>query len=98
MIGREPHVVKHLHVDDDWLMRSTGDLRCRPLLMWRCGLLDPLPACIDHAIVGAAAGEGRNGWGAALLMRAGCACRVDRCGGQDRDSPSFCACPSVPNP
>jgi len=69
MIGGEPHVVKHLHVDDDWLMRSTGDLRCRPLLMWRSGLLDLLPACIDHAIVGAAAGEGRNGWGAALLMR-----------------------------
>ena len=43
MIGGEPHVVKHLHVDDDWLMRSTGDLRCRPLLMWRSGLLDLLP-------------------------------------------------------
>jgi hypothetical protein len=69
VIGGEPHVVKHLHVDDDWLMRSTGDLRCRPLLVWRSGLLDLLPACIDHAVVGAASGEGRNGWGAALLMR-----------------------------
>lgn len=62
------YVVKHLHVDDDWIMRATGDLGCRPLTMWRSGLLDQLPDCLDHAIVGAAAGFGRNGWGAALLM------------------------------
>jgi hypothetical protein len=49
-------------------MRSTGDLGCRPLRVWQAGLLDRLPAVIDHAVVGVAAGEGRNGWGAALLM------------------------------
>lgn len=69
LLHGEPHVVKYLHVDDDWIMRSSGDLRCRPLLVWRSGLLDALPACIDHAVVGAAEGLGRNGWGAALLMR-----------------------------
>jgi hypothetical protein len=69
IIGGEAYVVKHLHVDDDWIMRATGDLRCRPLVIWQSGLLDRLPSCIDHAIVGAAAGEGRCGWGAALLMR-----------------------------
>ena len=63
------HVIKHLHVDDDWIMRSTGDIGCRPLQVWRSGLLDQLPDCIEHAVVGAAEGEGRNGWGAALLMR-----------------------------
>jgi hypothetical protein len=69
LIDGEPHVVKYLHVDDDWIMRATGDLRCRPLLVWRSGLLDALPASINHAVVGAAEGLGRNGWGAALLMR-----------------------------
>ncbi len=69
VIDGRPHVVKYLHVDDDWIMRSSGDLRCRPLLVWKSGLLDALPACIDHAVVGAAEGLGRNGWGAALLMR-----------------------------
>jgi hypothetical protein len=69
VIGGQPHVVKYLHVDDDWIMRSTGDLGCRPLTVWRCGLLDRIPDCIDHAVVGAAAGLGRNGWGVALLMR-----------------------------
>lgn len=69
VIDGERYVVKHLHVDDDWIMRATGDLRCRPLTMWRSGLLDALPGCLDHAVVGAAAGLGRHGWGAALLLR-----------------------------
>jgi hypothetical protein len=62
-------VVKHLHVDDDWIMRAFGDVRCRPLLVWRSGLLDALPPGIDHTMVGAAEGLGRNGWGTAILMR-----------------------------
>jgi hypothetical protein len=68
-IDGELFVLKHLHVDDDWIMRSTGDLGCRPLRVWQSGILDQLPSCIDHAVVGAAGGLGRNGWGAALLMR-----------------------------
>jgi hypothetical protein len=68
-IDGEPFVVKYLHVDDDWIMRSTGDLACRPVTVWRAGILDRLPSCIDHGVVGAATGLGRNGWGAALLMR-----------------------------
>ena len=68
-IDGQPHVVKYLHVDDDWIMRSSGDVGCRPLQVWRSGLLDLVPDCIDHAVVGAASGLGRNGWGAALLMR-----------------------------
>jgi hypothetical protein len=69
LIDGRPHVVKHLHPDHDWTMRGFGDLGCRPLRVWTSGLLDAVPACIDHAVVGAAGGLGRNGWGAALLMR-----------------------------
>jgi hypothetical protein len=63
------YVVKFSHCEDDWLQRCTGDLRCRPLVAWESGILDALPACIDHAIVGCAGGLGHNGWGSALLMR-----------------------------
>jgi hypothetical protein len=68
-IGDETFVVKHLHADDDWIQRCTGDLGCRPAMLWRAGVLDNLPDCLDHAIVGVATGLGRGGWGAALLMR-----------------------------
>jgi hypothetical protein len=37
--------------------------------VWASGLLDAFPSCLDHTVVGAAAGLGRHGWGAALLMR-----------------------------
>lgn len=68
-IGGERFVLKHLSVYDDWLARATGDLGCRPLQVWESGLLDALPDCIDHAVVGAAGGLGRGGHGAALLLR-----------------------------
>jgi hypothetical protein len=63
------HVVKYVHLDDDFTMRVSGDLACRTVRAWQAGLLDCAPDLIDHAIVGAATGWGRNGWGAALLMR-----------------------------
>jgi hypothetical protein len=69
MIRGDRFVVKHLHPDGDWTMRGFGDLQCRPVAVWTTGILDALPACIDHAVVGAAAGLGRNGWGGALLLR-----------------------------
>jgi hypothetical protein len=50
-------------------MRGFGDLACRPVTVWTSGILDALPAAIDHAVVGAATGLGRNGWGGALLLR-----------------------------
>jgi Phosphotransferase enzyme family len=67
-IGGERYVLKVMHVDDDWIARSLGDLACRQVTVWTSGLLDALPASIDHTVVGAARGFGRNGWGAALLM------------------------------
>src|SRR3954453_11434265 len=68
-IGGEPHIVKYLHLDDDFTMRVSGDIGCRPVRAWSAGLLDAAPDLIDHAILGACYGLGRNGWGAALLMR-----------------------------
>src|SRR5690606_22670348 len=68
-IGGERFVLKVVHVDDDWIARSLGDLTCRQVTVWSSGLLDALPPTVDHAVVGAARGFGRNGWGAALLMR-----------------------------
>ncbi|HVM03037.1 MAG TPA: hypothetical protein VM263_10245 [Acidimicrobiales bacterium] len=68
-IGGAPHVVKYAHPDHDFTMRVSGDVGCRTLRAWVAGLLDSAPDLVDHAIVGAAPGYGRNGWGAALLMR-----------------------------
>lgn len=64
-----PHIVKYVHLDHDFTMRVSGDLACRTVRAWQAGLLDCAPDLVDHAIVGAATGWGRNGWGAALLMR-----------------------------
>lgn len=69
VIDGERFVLKHLHPDADWTMRGFGDIGCRPVEVWTSGLLDAVPPTIDHAVVGAAAGLGRNGWGGALLLR-----------------------------
>ena len=68
-IDGRPHIVKYAHLDDDFTMRVSGDLVCRTVRAWAAGLLDAAPDLIDHTVVGAALGGGRNGWGAALLMR-----------------------------
>ncbi|MEO7836406.1 MAG: aminoglycoside phosphotransferase [Acidimicrobiales bacterium] len=68
-IDGHAHVLKYLHLDHDFTMRVSGDLGCRPVRAWAAGLLDMANDLIDHAIVGAALGHGRNRWGAALLMR-----------------------------
>jgi Phosphotransferase enzyme family len=69
VIDGERYVLKTMHVDDDWIARSLGDVTCWPVAVWASGLLDAIPASIDHAVAGATAGLGRHGWGAALLMR-----------------------------
>ncbi|HYZ91238.1 MAG TPA: aminoglycoside phosphotransferase [Actinomycetota bacterium] len=67
-------------MDDDWIQRAQGDLVTRPVVMWTAGLYDELPEFIDHTIVDIATGLGRNGWGAALLMRdvSGCMVSVEK--------------------
>jgi hypothetical protein len=51
VIEERPYVVKYLSWETDWLARASEDRQCRPLLMWRTGLLDLLPDRFDHAIV-----------------------------------------------
>jgi hypothetical protein len=64
-----PHVVKYIHPDHDFTMRVSHDVDCRTVRAWAAGLLDSAPDLVDHAIVGAATGHGRDGLGGALLMR-----------------------------
>jgi hypothetical protein len=59
-------VVKYLGLELDWLARALTDRDCFALTMWRSGLLDALPACIDHTVVGAARDPDGT---VALLMR-----------------------------
>jgi Phosphotransferase enzyme family len=68
-IDGQPHVLKYVHIDDDWTMRFFHETSCIPLEVWRAGLMDVLPERFDAGMVGAAAGLGRDGLGAALLMR-----------------------------
>ena len=69
VIDGESLIVKHVHIDDDWTMRFNGDVGCHPAQVWRAGLMDVVPHRIDHGVIGVATGLGRNGWGAAILMR-----------------------------
>ncbi|HEV7688787.1 MAG TPA: phosphotransferase [Acidimicrobiia bacterium] len=69
VIGGEPHILKHVHIDHDWTMRFFGETTCIPVDVWRHGLMDMLDERIDHATVAVAGGLGRDGLGGALLMR-----------------------------
>jgi hypothetical protein len=60
-------VVKYVSWELDWVTRATGDTRCRPLTLWRAGVLDALPECLDHTIVDAT--HDRSTGITALLMR-----------------------------
>lgn len=59
------YIVKRMSLAWDWLMRATGDDRCRSVRLWQAGLLDRVPPAIDHAIVACA----QDGEGWAILMR-----------------------------
>ena len=65
VLAGERYVLKHVDRADDWIMRQTGDVGCWPVRVWETGVLDLVPPCIDHTIVGAA----RDAAGGAVLMR-----------------------------
>lgn len=67
VIDGERYVAKWVGPDIDWVMRATGDTlpESRVAHLWRTGLLDRLPAEIDHTIVGVA----HDGALTVLLMR-----------------------------
>jgi len=68
-IDGETFVVKYVHLDDDFTMRASGDVGCRTVRAYAAGLYDVASDVIDHAVVAAALGYGRNGTGGALMMR-----------------------------
>lgn len=69
-IHGEPFVVKYVCVDDDWILRATGDLHCRQLQLFGSAVLQRLPEEIDHAVLACAPYTSARGHrGAALLMR-----------------------------
>jgi Phosphotransferase enzyme family len=51
VIGGDRFVAKYVSTSTDWIMRASGDVACRPLWMWRSGLFDQLPDCIDPLVV-----------------------------------------------
>jgi len=55
LVDGRPHIVKHIGAATDWLMRALGDgVDSRPAFVvaaWHAGLLDALPAALDHTIV-----------------------------------------------
>jgi phosphotransferase family enzyme len=68
-IGTEAFVIKHLSAATDWLMRALDDgVNGEPpyaYRLWRSGVLDRMPDCIDHAIVGMS----HDGDDLAIVMR-----------------------------
>jgi hypothetical protein len=45
------YFVKRISRASDWIMRVSGDQVHRPYLVWRAGIMDRAPGCIDHAVV-----------------------------------------------
>jgi len=71
VIDGEPFVLKHIDVDDDWTLRASGALGGTTLELWRRGVLDRLPDCINQPIVSVAHDDpdGIGARGVAVLMR-----------------------------
>lgn len=53
-IGPERYFLKCVSRSGDWIMRVTGDDVYRTFAIWRAGVMDAVPDCIDHAVVGMA--------------------------------------------
>src|SRR4051794_5888104 len=71
VIDGERFVLKTLDLRTDWTMRAAGDFGGNVLQMWRRGLFERLPACINQPIVAVAHDEreGSGGMATTLLMR-----------------------------
>jgi hypothetical protein len=74
--GGEAYFLKRLSPATDWIMRVTGDHVHRPYLVWRAGIMDKAPSCIDHTVVAMeVAGTGEDAT-LSVLMRDVGACLV----------------------
>jgi hypothetical protein len=52
-----PLIFKHMRPDESWLMRSSGDARCREVQLWRHGLLADAPRALCVPVLAAAYDE-----------------------------------------
>lgn len=50
-IDGQGYFLKRCSRSGDWIMRVSGDRVQRPFVAWRAGVMDRVPACIDHTIV-----------------------------------------------
>jgi hypothetical protein len=74
--GGRSYFLKRLSPATDWIMRVTGDHVHRPYLVWRAGIMDKAPSCIDHTVVAMdVAGTGDDAT-LSVLMRDVGACLV----------------------
>ncbi|HVS42403.1 MAG TPA: phosphotransferase [Candidatus Dormibacteraeota bacterium] len=69
VIDGEGHFLKRLSPGTDWVMRVTGDHVHRPYLVWRAGIMDRAPACIDHTVVAMEVEGDGDGAVLTVLMR-----------------------------
>ena len=51
VVGPDRYFVKRFGFASDWIMRVSGDHVGRQYLVWRAGIMDRTPACIDHTVV-----------------------------------------------
>jgi hypothetical protein len=50
-------ILKRMRPDESWLMRSSGDTRCREVQLWRHGLLVDMPSALCAPVLAAAYDE-----------------------------------------
>src|SRR5258707_2281734 len=51
VVGSDRYFVKRFGFASDWVMRVSGDRVGRQYLVWRTGIMDRSPGCIDHTVV-----------------------------------------------
>src|SRR5215469_4155169 len=51
VVGSDRYFVKRFGFASDWVMRVSGDRVGRQYLVWRAGIMDRSPGCIDHTVV-----------------------------------------------
>jgi hypothetical protein len=53
-VDGERRFLKVLAAEDDWIMRMTGNTTNWEFQVWRAGIYQQLPGCIDHTVLGMA--------------------------------------------
>ena len=72
----QAYFLKRLSPATDWIMRVTGDHVHRPYLVWRAGIMDKSPSCIDHTVVAMEVAGAGDDATLSVLMRDVGACLV----------------------